>query len=207
MTNSKFLLTCSCTICKREIPVQSLKLHNAKHTKPVLYKYFCKQCGAPTNNPKFCSSSCSASVNNKLFPKRIPITKQLPYEKRNDRIKNIDRKSIELSRNKNITIGEIKSRHKNSHISWVKGVIRSSVRTWNKDLIKLPCAKCGYDKFVELAHIKALSSFPDTATLGEVHGSTNVIQLCPNCHWELDNTKAEDFKDLIEWVKSGRLKI
>lgn len=181
---------------------QSLKLHNAKHNKIVTYKYFCKKCGTPTNNPKFCSQSCSASINNTLHPKRILQPGKLSYKRA--RVLATERKNLSLSRNKNLTVGEIKSRHKNSHISWVKGAIRSSVRTWNKDLIELPCAKCGYEKHVELAHIQPLSSFPDSASLGEIHASTNVIQLCPNCHWELDNTEAKDFKDLLEWVKSGR---
>lgn len=30
----------------------------------------CLNCNNSTNNPKFCSRSCSASYNNKLFPKR-----------------------------------------------------------------------------------------------------------------------------------------
>ena len=32
----------------------------------------CLSCGNETKNPKFCSKSCSASYNNKKFPKRKP---------------------------------------------------------------------------------------------------------------------------------------
>lgn len=49
------------------------------------------------------------------------------------------------------------------------------------------CAVCGYDNHVEVAHIKAVSSFPDTATIKEINAPDNVIGLCPNHHWEFDN--------------------
>ena len=51
----------------------------------------------------------------------------------------------------------------------------------------MPCAKCGYDKHVELAHIKPISKFGDESKLSDVNSENNVIQLCPNCHWEFDN--------------------
>lgn len=51
----------------------------------------------------------------------------------------------------------------------------------------MPCAVCGYTKHVELAHKRALQDFPDDALLSEVNARGNVIQLCPNCHWELDH--------------------
>ena len=40
---------------------------------------------------------------------------------------------------------------------------------------------------VELCHIKAVSSFPPETLLKTVNSKMNVIQLCRNCHWELDN--------------------
>lgn len=55
-------------------------------------------------------------------------------------------------------------------------------------MINLPCAYCGYSLHVELCHIKPISSFPDSALLSEVNSRKNNIQLCRNCHWELDNS-------------------
>jgi hypothetical protein len=49
------------------------------------------------------------------------------------------------------------------------------------------CAVCGYDKHVETAHIKAVASFPDTATIREINAPSNLVGLCPNHHWEFDN--------------------
>lgn len=49
------------------------------------------------------------------------------------------------------------------------------------------CAICGYDKHIEIAHIKAVSDFDDNATVGEINAISNLIGLCPNHHWEYDN--------------------
>lgn len=60
---STFLLKCSCILCKREITTQSLSAHIKTHTP----KRWCKGCGVPmyTNLKTFCSTSCSATFNNK----------------------------------------------------------------------------------------------------------------------------------------------
>ena len=42
-------------------------------------------------------------------------------------------------------------------------------------------------KHVELCHIKPIASFKDSALLSEVNSKNNIVQLCPNCHWELDH--------------------
>lgn len=49
------------------------------------------------------------------------------------------------------------------------------------------CAICGYDKHIEIAHIKAVSDFSDNATIEEINDINNLIGLCPNHHWEYDN--------------------
>ena len=88
-----------------------------------------------------------------------------------------------------MTIGEYRDRPsvRDKHPSWSNTHIRSFARSWFRYKTKLPCAHCGYDKHVELAHIKDIASFPDDALLSEVNSEDNIIQLCPNCHWEFDN--------------------
>ena len=49
------------------------------------------------------------------------------------------------------------------------------------------CAICGYDKHIEIAHIKSVASFDEYATIGEINSADNLIALCPNHHWEYDN--------------------
>lgn len=70
---SKFHLICSCTICKVECTVQSIKSHfNKHHTKKCIW------CGDFTSNVKFCSNSCSAKFNNR---QRERIEKPEPFNK------------------------------------------------------------------------------------------------------------------------------
>ena len=69
---------------------------------------------------------------------------------------------------------------------------RSSVRQWAERIYKKEnpegkCAVCGYDKHIEVAHIKAVSDFDNNATLAEINDIHNLIGLCPNHHWEFDN--------------------
>ena len=65
--------------------------------------------------------------------------------------------------------------------------IRSSARAVFKDLLKESCQICGYDKHVELCHIKSISSFEENTLVKEINSKDNLIMLCPNCHWELDH--------------------
>lgn len=56
-----FHLLCCCIQCRRQITVQSLSSHLAKHVP----KGTCKHCRGPVYTKQtFCSSSCSASYNN-----------------------------------------------------------------------------------------------------------------------------------------------
>lgn len=49
------------------------------------------------------------------------------------------------------------------------------------------CTACGYEKYIEVCHIKSVASFPDDTTIGEINSPDNLVGLCPNCHWEFDN--------------------
>lgn len=48
------------------------------------------------------------------------------------------------------------------------------------------CVICGYEHY-EVAHIKAVSDFPDDALISEINAIENLIGLCPNHHYEYDN--------------------
>lgn len=155
----------------------------------------CFHCGNNTTNPKFCSRSCSAKEANKV-PKRKLSKKctQCDSLARNYKSSLCEHHYQErLLKQKehllDLTIQDYTEREciKRLHASSKFAHIRGLCRSWNKDKLKLPCHVCGYSKHVELAHIKPLSSFPLTALLKDVNGSHNIVQLCPNCHWEFDN--------------------
>ncbi len=153
----------------------------------------CLHCGKDTSNPKFCSRSCAASYNNTKFPKRSSSKSCIVC---GNPVKSYRHNRCELHWNeykeslwKNKTIGEYRNKTSvaGKHPSWVHTHVRQFARSWCKDLTKLPCSFCGYTKHVELAHIKEVSSFPDDTLLSVVNSRDNIIQLCPNCHWEFDN--------------------
>lgn len=55
------------------------------------------------------------------------------------------------------------------------------------------CVECGYTKHVELCHKKPIHAFPLTATLSEINAIDNLVFLCPNHHWELDQQQGQSF--------------
>jgi hypothetical protein len=155
----------------------------------------CINCEKETSNPKFCSKSCSAVYNNSKFPKRkttrtcnIDGCDKKVFSYRSTLCRNHYYERNDRLDAKNKTLGFYKEKLSVSgkHKSWQFSHVRLLCRSWLKHLAKLPCHNCGYDKHVELCHIKPLSSFPDTALLSEVNSEKNVIQLCRNCHWEFD---------------------
>ena len=158
--------------------------------------HLCLTCKTVTKNSKFCSRSCSQTFNNKLKPKRKPIErtcscgkKFIPKSKSSRILCSLCQEHRSNStKYKTMTLFEYNNKIsvKGKHPSWKNSHIRLFNRQWNKSLTKLPCSKCGYDKHVELCHIKAVTSFPNTATLGEINSSDNNKVLCPNCHWEFD---------------------
>ena len=69
---------------------------------------------------------------------------------------------------------------------------RSAIRkiAWKTYMAHNPspsCSICGYDKHIEVAHIKSVAEFDDSATVKEINSIDNLIGLCPNHHWEYDN--------------------
>ena len=155
----------------------------------------CNHCGKETTNPKFCSKSCAAKETNKT-PKRKLLKKCSQCESivRSYRSNLCEHHFQEYQKTRkeyllNLTLAEYINRPciKRLHISSKFAHIRGLCRSWHKALTKQPCHICGYSKHVELAHIKAVSSFDLTAKLSEVNSPDNIVQLCPNCHWEFDN--------------------
>lgn len=164
----------------------------------------CNNCGCETNNPKYCSRSCSAKVNGREFPKRKVERKCTKCDKLAASYKTLLCKDHlqewKDNLNKDKTIGEYRNKLsvKGKHASWLNSHVRIFTRNWLKHLRALPCAKCGYDLHVELAHIRQVSSYTDDTKLSEVNSEDNVIQLCPNCHWEFDNLPRKGlFTDLL----------
>ena len=48
-----------------------------------------------------------------------------------------------------------------------------------------------YDKHIEIAHIKAIKDFDPDTRLSQINDVSNLLPLCPNCHWEFDHTSEQ----------------
>ena len=88
-----------------------------------------------------------------------------------------------------LTISDLQNRNSiaGKHTSWASSHIRNLNRSWNKNLLNIPCQNCGYYKHIELCHIKSVSSFDKDEKLSVVNDPNNILVLCRNCHWEFDN--------------------
>lgn len=145
----------------------------------------CLNCKNKTNNPKFCCRSCSATYTNKENPKR-PRSKKC---KTCDTLILSSRMFCKKCNNlrkipPDYTLQD--AIYDNHHRSSAFALIRNRARTILKNLNASKCSNCGYDKHFEVCHIKSISSFSNETRLSVINDPTNLIPLCPNCHWEFD---------------------
>lgn len=76
---------------------------------------------------------------------------------------------------------------------------RQADKMFEKSRIERKCLLCGYDKHIEIAHIKAVADFDDSSLVSEINDIHNLIPLCPNHHWEFDhNCLSEENLDKIK---------
>lgn len=141
----------------------------------------CISCNTPTDNPKYCSRSCAAKENNKK-PKRkktklchrcsTPVLSKHKFCKdcRNYRDEH--------------TLGELI--YTQFHKTAAFNVVRLRAKSLIKKIGITSCENCGYDKHIECAHIIPLCKFPLDTKVYVANATTNLIGLCPNCHWEFD---------------------
>lgn len=80
-------------------------------------------------------------------------------------------------------------------------LVRSRAKIITKDRPQI-CEECGYDKHVEVCHIKSISSFPLDTYLSVINSPDNLRLLCPNCHWEFDNGGCKGIRTL-EGINPG----
>lgn len=85
----------------------------------------------------------------------------------------------------------------------VRQLARKQVKKSGKDMI---CVKCGYEKHVEISHVKAICEFDPSTPLDVVNDLSNLLILCPNCHWEHDNEEKQKLKNLRTICSCGRSK-
>jgi len=144
----------------------------------------CQNCSQSTNNPKFCSTKCSAIFHNKPQGYKcktcgILISLKWTPKKECDNCKTIRKNSYHI----NLTLKELKIKmpNINQFHAKIRGLARSHFKSTGK------CSQCGYDKHTNVCHIKSVNKFNENTPISEINSISNLIELCPNCHWEFDH--------------------
>lgn len=146
----------------------------------------CAECGTETTNPKFCSRSCAAAFNNRLNPRKIASPKYCkhcgkPIHGRRTTCEDCNPNIVDFNTR---TLGEIQRTAKYQVSARMRDIAR---RVYAKSNLPRACRNCGYDKHVEICHVRSISSFPDDTPVAVVNDLCNLVALCPNCHWEFDH--------------------
>lgn len=145
----------------------------------------CQNCGEPTTNKKFCSRSCATSFNNRANPKRKPEHKCAecgkPITANRVYCKDCSPRQRDWS---SVTIGELQDLASYQISARIRELARKTYRS--SDSPKC-CVVCGYDNHYEVCHRKPISSFDASTPVSVVNDLNNLVALCPNHHWELDN--------------------
>lgn len=143
----------------------------------------CLYCSKETENPKFCSRSCAASFTNKASPKRKAIPRfckhcNVPITKRTTTCLSCNQSYVDWTQ---VTKGSVTDKRKYQVHSRIRELARRSCKNRIQE-----CLICGYNKYVEVAHKKAVYSFADDVPIATINSPDNLILLCPNCHKEFD---------------------
>lgn len=156
----------------------------------------CDTCGsdftrthAACHPPKYCSRRCSTIARNAVRGARDATGRLI-----NRRCPNCDG----VKYYKSLTCGNCaRSKPKSERAALTLGTLReqfdtlayhAKIRMWARAACPdRACVVCGYDKHIDVCHIRAVKDFPVTATIAEVNAISNLVPLCPNHHWEFDN--------------------
>jgi hypothetical protein len=136
---------------------------------------------------KFCSSSCSASFNNKL--RLEPSDEQ--REKVSESLKQIW--LVKLKDDWSKKIGETTKGKHNSNVNSIYDVSKRTMQKMIKRL-NINCLNCGWDKTTcDIHHINGRK-------IENCHHHSNLTLLCPNCHRMVHEGKLDKkkLKTLLE---------
>lgn len=157
-------------------------------------------------NAKFCSHSCSASHNNRIRVRARKFKKCRDCDKQTATTKSklcVDcgprRPSKRKAPLEQRTLEDLRESYSlNDFHAKIRGDSRQAFRASGRPYT---CLICGYRKHVDICHVIPLKDFPNSATLGEVNSSDNLIALCKNHHWEFDHDEL-DPEDQVELLSS-----
>lgn len=149
----------------------------------------------------FCSQLCNGKYQSIKLKKELKETEcsfcHIKFRKKLRKNKNntyfCSRQCLGKSRKKIKTsikkLGELDQKTKGQLIEELGYFgARSSIQTHaRKKKRNLNCYVCDYSIYCEVCHIKAVKDFPNSALICEINAVENLVELCPNHHWEMDN--------------------
>lgn len=155
----------------------------------------CRNCNNPTENPKFCNKSCAAIYNNKKYPKRalegVCVVCSTPIPRRNKYCNNgCNPNHIDWDK---VTYEAIATRYDYQKNVRIRSLARSHYIKSNRPK---ECEECSYKLNYHVCHIRPIYTFPGNTPVSTINDLSNLIALCPNCHWEMDNGLLRPLEDL-----------
>jgi hypothetical protein len=149
----------------------------------------CQNCRAQTINQKFCSIRCGTIFNNrkrgtgKTSPKQCVCGVTINYRSKACKLHapHVVMNAKDWSK---ITLGEARRIRKYQAHSRIRELARVAYYRSGKTS---NCYICGYTLKIDVAHIKAISSYDDATPVSVVNSIDNLVGLCPNHHWEFDH--------------------
>ena len=132
------------------------------------------------------SSSCSEFLKRIGYSHRMSKIPESVVQK----LKSLNLEITEL-KNRRVNISELTKEELFRDKAWqsARGMIAKDARKRYENSNKpKKCLICGYDIHFDVAHIKAVSSFDNESKVKDINDIENLIALCPNHHWEYDNS-------------------
>ena len=160
-----------------------------KREKSLLDYYktpnICKHCGeiikvkdkqkvSEIRKKSFCDTSCSASFNNSQRPLKCKPKKE----------KNLRPEKFSYF---NGVTKKMFFETKGVYYKFRAQIRKHAQYIYEKNNGSRKCGFCGYDKHIQVCHIKSVSSFNDCDLITDINSKDNLIGLCPNHHWEFDH--------------------
>lgn len=168
---------------------KAAKVSNDRSRARALENYYknpkyCKECGevilvkehemcSEVRKRIYCSRTCSVTYNNRNRERKKKEKKVKEKKPIFDYLKGVTKKEFFDLKGVYYKFRAIIRRHAHYVYHQNNGEKR--------------CNVCGYDKHVEVCHIKSVSSFGDDELITDINSFNNLIGLCPNHHWEFDN--------------------
>jgi hypothetical protein len=146
----------------------------------------CLYCGAETANAKYCSRSCAATVNGRLFPSRQRMVRSCNHcgTALLTRRTTCDSCNPSLVDWRTVSLQQLKTKALQQYAAQIRSLARVAYR---KSSRAKACAVCGYGTHYEVCHIKPINAFLPTDFVADVNRLSNLVALCPNHHWEFDH--------------------